>query len=146
MAIKMTDSDPPIGDVDVDGFERRTGVTLPPQYRRWLLAHNGGRPDPSRFNYKGESGPYTDSLISLFFSLSDMEADITQFKVWQQRMPDELVPIADDPFGNRICIGTAGPHEGKVYFWDHEEEQDEPTYDNCHLLADSFEEFLNGLH
>jgi hypothetical protein len=33
---------------------------------------------------------------------------------------------------------------GYVYFWDHEHEaEDEPTYDNMHLIAKSFTEFLD---
>ena len=29
---------------------------------------------------------------------------------------------------------------------DPDEESGKPTYENCHLIADSFEEFIEGLH
>ena len=38
---------------------------------------------------------------------------------------------------------------GKIYFWDHEMEADEgetPNYSNLTLIADSFDEFIEGLH
>ena len=56
------------------------------------------------------------------------------------------MPIARDPGGNQILLAFAGPNEGKVYFWDHEEEPAMPNYSNCHLIADSFREFIEGLH
>jgi hypothetical protein len=45
-----------------------------------------------------------------------------------------------------ICLSFGGPDEGKVYFWDHEEEPPQPSYANCHLIAGSFDEFIAGLH
>jgi hypothetical protein len=42
-------------------MEKRLGIVLPKSYRELLLRYNGGRPDPSGFKYKNESGPYTDS-------------------------------------------------------------------------------------
>jgi hypothetical protein len=35
---------------------------------------------------------------------------------------------------------------GKVFFWDHEAETNPPSYANCHLIADSFNEFIETLH
>jgi cell wall assembly regulator SMI1 len=146
MPVKVTQSGPPLGEADIAAFERKMKVALPRPYRQWLLMHNGGVPQPAKLRYKSESGPYTDGEITFFSSLLDLEADITQFKVWANRLPEDLISIGSDPFGNWICIATHGPNQGKVYFWDHEEEQDEPTYDNCHLIADSFTELLDVLH
>jgi hypothetical protein len=61
-------------------------------------------------------------------------------------LPRDVFPIADDSFGNQICICFSGPKCGYVYFRDHEHEaEDEPTYDNMHLVAKSFTEFLDKL-
>ncbi len=71
---------------------------------------------------------------------------------YQGRIPDDLLWIADDPFGNAICIGIRGRYFGKVYFWDHEREPDEKTWDgsvetagNIQFLANSFRQFVAGL-
>lgn len=141
----------PITENTLAAFEQRAGFPLPRAYREWLLQHNGGKPTPSKFRYKHETGPYTDGQVSAFLAIhasavSGLGVAVAHYKLWDARLPAELVPIAEDAFGNLIVMSNAGPNEGKVYFWDHEEETDPPTYDNCHLLADSFEEFLNNLH
>ncbi len=46
-------------------------------------------------------------------------------EVYDERIPADLIPIADDANGNAICIGWTGEREVKIYFWDHEDELDE---------------------
>jgi hypothetical protein len=68
------------------------------------------------------------------------------------RIPNELLWIMDDPFGNAICLGVRGTHRGNIYFWDHEMEPDPDSWDgqvdtagNVSLIAGSFAEFVAGL-
>jgi hypothetical protein len=144
----------PTSDAEIDALEARLKIKFPMDYRLWLLKYNGGRPTPNRFQQKGKSGPYTDSLVAWFLAIHDgkysnLESKFKNLKVFQKRLPENLVAIADDPFGNEICITVAGKDYGAVYFWDHEEEGPEgvePDYRNCHLVADSFTEFINNLH
>jgi hypothetical protein len=65
----------------------------------------------------------------------------------QGRIPKKLFPIANDPFGNLICVSLTGEDCGAVYFWDHENEPDDEDteFRNIHLIADSWEEFIDGL-
>ena len=76
-------------------------------------------------------------------------SDLEQaYHIFIDRLPSSFVPIATDPGGNQICICTAGEDLGKVFFWDHEREQEEgvaPTYDNVLLVSNSFHEFLASL-
>lgn len=65
-----------------------------------------------------------------------------------KRIPDNFLPIGDDFGGNIICISIRGNNFGKIYFWDHEEDTYEgeyPSYENVHLVADSFDGFVNLL-
>jgi cell wall assembly regulator SMI1 len=152
MAIRVEQTKTPLSEADIAAFEQRTGLRLPPQYRDWLLQHNGGTPKPAGFRYRHETGPYTDSCVAWFQNIGphryeNLEGTIRVFRDPQEmRVPDDLLPFARDPGGNLICIGLYGENEGKVYFWDHEEETVPPSYRNCHLVADSFDEFINGLH
>jgi cell wall assembly regulator SMI1 len=146
----MKDTKQPLTPADLEAVEQRLGIRLPDDYRAWLLKHNGGRPKPAGFKYKLETGPYTDGVVAWFLGLHDgphenFERDCRWWK-GQHRLPENLFPIADDPFGNLICMSFGGADKGKIYFWDHEEEGPEPSYDNCHLIADSLQEFLEGLH
>ncbi len=74
---------------------------------------------------------------------------LSYLKNYSGRIPNSFFPIAYDSCGNLICIPVKGPDRGKVYFWDHEMEaadDEEPSYDNLTLIADSFEDFFNSLH
>jgi hypothetical protein len=71
---------------------------------------------------------------------------------YEGRMPNEVLWIMDDPFGNAICLTVKGQNRGRVYFWDHEDEPDEEwdgtieDTPNLQLLADTFADFVAGLH
>ena len=69
---------------------------------------------------------------------------------YRGRLPSDVIPIGDDPYGNLICLGVRGGNRGAVYFWDHEDELDEEglsklDYGNMYKLADGFEEFVDKL-
>lgn len=67
------------------------------------------------------------------------------------RIPAALVWVMNDPFGNAICLGLSGPHRGRVYFWDHENEPDDDgdgaveSAGHLQRLANSFTGFVAGL-
>ena len=85
----------------------------------------------------------------------------TQFYRSQGRIPEELIPIGDNMFGDQVCLAVLGEHRGKVFFWDHDDERDEADYwqehgqgktvpreflyGNVYLVADSFMDFLARL-
>jgi hypothetical protein len=146
---------PPAPHDELEAFEADLGGKLPADYRRFLVACNGGYVG-GRFWFKGPTpegntaeagvdhiGGFRDES---YFSLKRRRA------VYKGRIPKDLLWIMDDPFGNAICLGIAGKHSGKVYFWDHEEEPDEEEWDgrvetagNVTLLANSFTDFVAGL-
>lgn len=153
--MEINESKPPITEKQLAATERKLKISLPPQYRAFLLRHNGGWPEPDSFVFKQGRGSYSDSTVNRFLAIHDGPHSnfVEYFKTYKTehpRVPEELVPIANDPGGNLICIALAGDRPGAVYFWDHEEEADfrdgEPaTWDNVHLVADSFDAFLQGL-
>ena len=154
MPVKIAGSKRGLGEAVLTALERKLGIELPEEYRRFLLLHNGGKPAPAGFHYEDETGQYTDSQVDRFLSvhegkLANFADDFITYKVDEKRMPDRLVPIATDPGGNVVCISVAGRDRGAIYFWDHEHEMDaadeeegEPGESNVHLIADSFGEFL----
>ena len=131
-------------------WEASEGISLPDDYRTFLLETNGGRPKQRCFDYADESGPYTDGAIQAFHGIHgetynrlDKIAETSKAVV-----PGSFLPIASDSFGNSICLGISGPERGKVYFFDEEGASDgEPEENRTHLhrIADSFREFLDVL-
>jgi hypothetical protein len=146
--IEIIDPHRPTSRQEIDSFEQRMSIKLPLEYRNWLLKYNGGSPRPRVF--RAGSGPEQwTSCVAWFYAiyegrLSNLEREITTFKIKETRIPKDLIPIADDPGGNQICLGYEGPNLGKVFFWDHERECD-GSYDNCYLIANSFNEFIASL-
>src|SRR5882724_9594565 len=81
--------------------ERRFKVTLPDDYRAFLLTTNGGRPQVRNFAF-GENGRRTESAIGWFFGDCDDEdyGLDSNFEMYGDRIPPSFLPIAADSFGN----------------------------------------------
>ena len=150
MALAIVESHPAVSDTELDALQKRLGIELPEDYRRFLCEHNGGRPVPKTFSFVEGKAP-TQSNVAWFLAVYDgrgenFEMTFRTFKVRSRRLPENLVPMARDPFGNLICMSFSGTDKGAIYFWDHEKETRKADYRNCYLIAKSLEEFLSSLH
>jgi hypothetical protein len=146
---------PPAPAAELLALERALGAALPDDYRRFLVACNGGVTGGSLwFMGPTPDGQPADAGVhhiggfrkEPYLSLAGTRA------TYGPRIPHPLLWIMDDPFGNAICLGLAGAHRGHVFFWDHESEPDPETWDgkvetagNLQLLAHSFTDFVAGL-
>ena len=98
MLLEMEETKRATTNEELDELESRLKIVLPADYRNWLLKYNGGRPDPARFRYKNETGPYTDGTVAWFLAVyegeySNFEFTFRKFKVRQRRLPENLVAI-----------------------------------------------------
>lgn len=67
--------------------------------------------------------------------------------IYEDRLPRAFLPIGNDPGGNVICLGVSEPHYEAIYFWDHEEESEDPEdMTNMYFLADNIYEFVDNLY
>jgi hypothetical protein len=97
-------------------------------------------------------GVISQSGVELFLAIyngkyNNLERYIINYKIEQNRIPVELIPIADDPLGNLICISS---ESGGIYFWDHEKEmayyRKEWEFDNVYyLISESLPKFFDAL-
>jgi cell wall assembly regulator SMI1 len=153
MAVDIYASERPLAPDELERAEKTLGVSLPEDYKRFLLAHNGGRPRPDAFRITWKGQPFAPgwrvSAVGDFHAIYEGDAvnllvDARKFK---DRIPKEMLPVATDPGSNLVLLGLAGANRGKVFFWIHEleEEFDERSFDNLGLLANSFDEFLDSL-
>jgi hypothetical protein len=145
---------PPAPPEGLERLEALLSNKLPDDYRYFLINCNGGyiggrfwflgknpdgRDDDAGVHHIG--GFRDESYFSLFWARD----------CYDGRIPRALLWIADDPFGNAICLGIADPYYGKIYFWDHENEPDMEwngdveTAGNVVLISNSFTEFVGGL-
>lgn len=140
----------PITPATLDRVERRIGRSIPAVYREFLLAHNGGWPEPGDFEITHGNERMAHVSVDWFFPVDaaagvDLEEILT---IYRGRYPEELFPFACDPGGNLICIAVTGEKAEQIWFWDHEEEVEEgedPGWDNLYYVAPNFSAFLERL-
>jgi hypothetical protein len=132
----------------IQQLENELGHRLPEDYRRFLVQTNGGRPERARFAIQTLDGS-TDSIVDWLLTLDIREQLYTIRKyrrMYEDRIPNGMIPIGCDPFGNLILLNIVAKDFGYVYFWDHEtENMKEPTWENISLVAKSFTAFEKGL-
>jgi hypothetical protein len=154
----LEDKSPPAPADALERFEETLGHRLPDDYRAFLISCNGGY-GRGYVQFRGPTARRNVIVACLnhvgglreekYYSL---ERAYQKYQVWEVRIPKDLIWIADDPYGNGICLGVSGTSRGRVFFWDHENEPDPnrwsgvvETADNVDLLANSFQEFVSGL-
>jgi len=122
----------------ITSFEAELGWSLPADYRSFLVETNGGRPEPSTFEFTTPSGQ-SDSLVDWLYSLSDdpYYSLRRNREIFGSRIPDKTLSIGCDPFGNQILMNR----DGEILFWDHELETTEGVV-NVHRVASSFTSFV----
>lgn len=155
----------PMPEAEIADLERSLAARLPEGYRSFLATYGSTAFEqytdfetlkPMRPWLSQETGWHFDLFYGAAASLYTIKDRI---KCYQDRMPETLLPIGGDGGGNQICLGIAGPERGRIYFWDHEDEWDEEDYtsrgkpippdlkfQNVHLIANSFEEFLDQMY
>lgn len=129
-------------------FEVKKSIKLPKDYRQFLLEYNGGRPMEYEFKISKNNSDTVIFFLGLGVKKNHPNYDLeTNLIVYKNRMPSELLPIADDPFGNKICLSIKGKKRGKIYLWWHEDEADEtdcqPYWKNISEIANNFTEFIS---
>jgi hypothetical protein len=156
--VEINDRAAPASAEELAQFEAELGTSLPDDYRRFLVACNGGHVGGALWFYGSANGnaEARAGIHHVFgfrrepcYSLRQRRAGL---QLEDLRIPLDLLPVMDDPLGNKLCIGLTVPHRGRVFFWDHENEPDPDEWDgrvetagNLSPLADSFTEFVAGV-
>jgi hypothetical protein len=140
MTVQYIDGQQPVSIADVDRLERLIGRSLPIDYRQHLARQDGGFVESNSM-----------ALHSVFGLSDDAKYSTNIWKrlaVFRNRVPDWLLPVAQDVYGNLFAISTRDDDFGSVWFWDHEEESDEgepASEDNITLVSSNWNEFFEGL-
>jgi len=77
-----------------------------------------------------------------FYGLHDGPSYLNLEEVYKNHkgmVPTSMIPFADDPFGNALCIGIGADNKGRIFFWDHEAEE------SVTEVSKSFGVFLKSL-
>ena len=144
----------------IQTFENFFNLILPDEYKEFLKKFGGGYLSEG-FDILDFSKETSSLCINQFFciqkdaNVSDLAKEIDKYKsiAWQigdtvYKLPEGILPIGDDVFGNYYYLGLTGDKTGKVYFWSHDgnpikgfEEQ----YDDLYFLSPSLTHTLKHL-
>lgn len=110
-------------------IEEHFGLSLPDDYKTSLETCNRGKPTLERFDTEHQEECVLDYMVNLEETIA----------IAQAIPPDNLIPIATDPFGNFIAFKIADGRIDSVVFWDHER-------DEISQISGSFTDFLEKLY
>lgn len=129
----------------IKDFEEEYRVKFTKKYEEFLIYWNGGYPEPNLFMISSEQGT---SVLNNFYGIGEIPSNLGDYiDIYEFRLPEGFIPIANDPGGNVICLGTKEPYYDKIYFWDHEQESEDPDdMSNVYFLANNINDFLNNLY
>jgi hypothetical protein len=133
-------------DADITAFELGAGVRLPLEYRRFLLADNGGRPVEPVFPIVGlANNPYgrVQILFGLDRDIESVNLDWNQ-AVMSDQLPAEWLPIGATGTGDVLCLDVRG-NGGPVVLCDEHVDVGAETAPRLYHVADSFRAFVESL-
>ena len=110
---------------EVEKIEETIGLTLPIEYKEFLHMFGTLNFNDTEvvFNPTNtvDKEPFT---IVNFYGLNADNFDLKLIIIrYKGRIPDDLIPIAECPGGDQICIGINNKAYGKIYYWDHNKEK-----------------------
>lgn len=154
MLHSIEDQGTTLNEEDIVQLERELGYAIPSDYARFLLAYNGGVPEPNCHDVQGTEGTSIGEFVDIFvfYSVANVSGEVQEsyciksnWSVYRGRIPQNLFPIGEDGGGNQICISLYGEDKGSIWYWDHEAEKIPPDYSNCYKVADNFQALLDNL-
>jgi hypothetical protein len=110
----------PTSEAQIEVFEKDNEISLPPQYKRFLLTTNGGVPSV----YTGFVIPELKEkvLLGALYGITNeddhalgLAKSIAEYK---DVLPPTMIPIGVDPGGNQLLLITTGEQVEGVLFWD----------------------------
>jgi cell wall assembly regulator SMI1 len=140
MAVGFSETQAPASEESIQRLEQRIGQPLPPAYREFLRQHDGG---PLELNNRA-----VNEIFGLGDEVPDFASMWNALDRYRDRVPQWLLPVANDSFGNLFALSLRAEDNGSVWFWDHEKEADEdepPTEDNIRRVAPDWPTFLDSL-
>ena len=103
-------------------LEELVGGSLPAEYRQFLPKWGGALlPGYVEFPVLGDPPFGSTAILDVLFGLLPGEGyDVAEnLRAVEGRLPGDLLPVAQDPGGNLVCLGVRGPRAGGVFFWNH---------------------------
>ncbi len=138
---------------EVEELEEILGVSFPYEYKEFLQKFGTLELNNTEIGFYQPKNIDEESItIVNFYGLNqdhfDLESVINRYT---DRIPNELIPIAECPGGDQLCIGINNNSINKIYYWDHNKEKVqismiEDMWEPVTLIYDSFFDFIMSSH
>jgi len=108
---------------DIKRWEEESGRTLPDDYKRFMLAFNGGVPYPNVFTFAAPLTAYPSADPTTFIDpLNDwamIEAEWNKKETYRNALPPNMLIIGADPGGLVVLMSVAEEESkhGKIFVW-----------------------------
>jgi SMI1-KNR4 cell-wall len=154
----------PMPEAELRQIEESIGGDLPSSLQLILLDYGAFRFQNEVMFVALESDPsITTSCLGVFFGAEvEGRRGLSYYiRMFKNRMPHTIIPIGNNLFGDKFCLGIQGNEQGKLYYWYHENEPDRQEYwarhgqgvplsraflfQNVFLIANTFDEFICSL-
>ncbi len=130
----------------ISEIEGELNVSLPNDYREFLLQNNGAKIDNGYFFVK-ELNEHI--LMDTFFGANNSKKALDLIEVnneFEGEIPPKSILIGDEPGGGLILLVNDGEDNG-IYYYDHsysfEQSSDEK---NSYLISNTFHDFIDMLN
>ncbi|KOC79049.1 SMI1/KNR4 family protein [Bacillus velezensis] len=135
----------PISNEEIQEVENTLQVKFPKDYLKYVKSYSGATPTPETFDFEGRKGIAFGYLHSFHEDSESYIINVSN-RYRDGRMPDKVIPIADDVFGNEICFDFRKNHSNPpLVFWDHEIAFENPESALSHI-CNSFTELVDKLY
>jgi hypothetical protein len=147
--IEIRDDRPPVPAEALAAAEARLaelGHPIPPSYKAFLADQDGGKPVRGVFSFRQYDREDSDR-VRLFYGIAESPNGdlVAQAEMMAGRLPQGVLPIAGDSFGNVVVLDGRDGSDGPILFWDHERETDLPDESDLFWVAPDLSTFLDQL-
>lgn len=143
MKMQFRHSGKPITETDIQEFEQRHSLFLPPVYKQFLLQTNGGMPCPQACE---TASHFRIGVLQLYSLDDDFPYDLDNACLstdWEEAYENGYLQIGHDPGGSGILMSTRDPDRGAIYFFEREEAI--RPKGGAVQIANSFGQFIDSL-
>lgn len=137
---------------EIDSFEKYIGLTLPDDYKHFIMETNGGvSVDKLVFGYNSViTLRVTVSRFRQLFSFGNGKDEndvrnIYESLVKNRQIPSYLIPVGDDMEENVICISLEKDDFGTMYYCNLNKKDKETGLCIANRIAESFMGFIRAL-
>ena len=144
--VNNIESKNPYGKIDMEvlnDFEKELNVSIPEEYRNYLIKFNGSDFEKCIVQLPGDIGDTTVHHMFGIHAGPEYRQLIENYNDSFNLTSGNYIPICDDSFGNIFYLKIKGENLGAIYFCDHKETYF--SFENLIFVSAGFNDFIASM-